>query len=146
MKMEITILGLRVALIALLYLFLIVVVVIVARDLRGADRAVEARTSRYGYLVVVYGGEAELLPGDRIPLRPVTSLGRGMTNTVVLADPSISTEHALLTWRGEHWWSEDLGSTNGTYVDGERVTAPTVVHDNSLIQVGRVQLKLVQET
>lgn len=54
--------------------------------------------------------------------RPVAHIGRGTHNDVRLADDSVSSSHATITRRGSRWVVLDLGSTNGSYVDGERVT------------------------
>lgn len=53
--------------------------------------------------------------------RPVAHVGRGAQNDVRLRDDSVSGSHATLSRRGGRWFVLDLGSTNGTYVDGERV-------------------------
>lgn len=53
--------------------------------------------------------------------RPVAHVGRGGHNDVRLRDDSVSGSHATLSRRGGKWFVLDLGSTNGTYVDGERV-------------------------
>ena len=53
---------------------------------------------------------------------PVANIGRGDYNDVVIADPSVSTMHAKLQRRDAVWILTDLGSTNGTFVEGERLT------------------------
>lgn len=53
--------------------------------------------------------------------RPVAHIGRAEYNEVRLKDTSVSGSHATLTRRGNGWVVLDLGSTNGTYVDGERI-------------------------
>lgn len=63
-----------------------------------------------------------LLHGTRFRIeRPVIHIGRGKHNDIQLADDSVSGSHATLTRRGSAWVIADLGSTNGTYVDGERL-------------------------
>lgn len=58
--------------------------------------------------------------------RPVAQLGRGPRNDVQLADESISASHATLVRRGGAWHLLDLGSRNGSYVDGQRITEQTL--------------------
>ncbi len=64
-------------------------------------------------------------------------VGRGRTADVVLADATISRAHAAIGFNGEAFYVQDLGSTNGTRVNGER--APQVeLHDGDEIRFGRL--------
>ena len=64
---------------------------------------------------------AGLLRGRRFRIeRPVTHVGRGPHNEIVIGDESISSTHATLQRRADGWVVVDQGSRNGTYVDGER--------------------------
>ncbi len=63
-------------------------------------------------------------------------IGRDEANDIVIADPEVSRHHARLRRRGETFTVEDLGSTNGTFVDARRVTAPTPLKNGSEIQLG----------
>ncbi|MER3459472.1 MAG: FHA domain-containing protein, partial [Chloroflexota bacterium] len=83
--------------------------------------------------------------GTVFPLQPVTSLGRAPTNTVALPDSYASGEHALLSLRGNQWWLEDLGSRNGTFLNGVLITEPVVASAGDIISIGRVQLKVELE-
>jgi hypothetical protein len=62
------------------------------------------------------------------------------TNTIALTDSSISTRHAQVTRTGDTFTVEDLGSRNGTFVNGEKVTAPRALADNDVIRFGRMIL------
>src|SRR5467141_1596084 len=63
------------------------------------------------------------LKNQRVPVKtPVFNIGRADYNDIVLPDPSVSTAHAKLQRREGVWVVVDLDSTNGTFVDGERVT------------------------
>ncbi len=137
------ILALRLGLLALLYVFIGAVVWYVWRDLRAtATRAAQAPRP-LARLVVADDGGSDLKPGEAFPLQPVTALGRDLSNTIVLSDPTISSQHTLVSLRDGQWWVEDLGSRNGTYVNGARVLRPLVVSPGDLIGVGRIQFRLV---
>lgn len=146
MELEAIILLLRILLIALLYLFLLAVVAVILRDLRAASRRVAEPEPRYGQLIVLEAGQTGLSPGDVFALRPITSLGRSLTNTIILPDTFVSAEHALLAYRDGHWWLEDLGSTNGTFVNGMRIEEPIIVGQGDEIGLGQVRLKLEMRT
>ena len=63
------------------------------------------------------------LRGRRVPIKvPVVNIGRGDYNDILIADPSVSTMHAKLQRRESVWVLTDLGSTNGTFVEGARLT------------------------
>lgn len=70
----------------------------------------------------------------------VTTIGRAVENTIVITSKRISREHARV--RRETWrvMLEDLGSTNGTYVNNERVTEPVQLHDGDRVTFGDVML------
>lgn len=83
------------------------------------------------------------LAGTRITLdgRPIT-IGRADDSTLVLDDDYASTRHARLSLRGADWYVEDLGSTNGTYLDRAKVTAPLRVPLGVPIRIGKTVIEL----
>lgn len=77
--------------------------------------------------------------GERLHARvPVANVGRADYNDIVIADPSVSTMHAKLQSRGGVWVLADLGSTNGTFVDGELVTDEVALGPGALVRFGEV--------
>jgi len=70
---------------------------------------------------------------------PVTVIGRGTEADVIVDDIGVSRRHAEVRVEGNHLVVADLGSTNGTFVDGERITTAEVV-DGSQIKIGRSTL------
>ena len=90
-------------------------------------------------LVVVDGA----LAGTTVTLAadPIT-IGRADDSTIVLTDDFVSTRHARLVPADGKWLVEDLGSTNGTYLDRQRVTSPTPVPLGTPIRVGKTVMEL----
>ncbi len=77
--------------------------------------------------------------GTRVSLRsPVVSIGRGEYNDVVIADPSVSTMHAKLQRRDGVWTVVDLGSTNGTFMEDERVSDDAPIAPGTTLRFGEV--------
>jgi hypothetical protein len=73
-------------------------------------------------------------PGMAFELpKEVTALGRDVSNDIVLGDPEVSRQHARLTRTPGGYVLEDLGSTNGTFVNGERLVSPRVLNSGDLI-------------
>jgi hypothetical protein len=76
-------------------------------------------------------------PGQRFALtQPTITIGREAGNDVVVSDPQISRRHASLTWDGRQFIIQDLGSANGTFVNGVRLTAPQVLQPGDVIGLG----------
>jgi hypothetical protein len=148
----------RAGFLALLWLFVFVALRVVRSDLyaasgmgvaapsrgglRGglrAQRGVSGRGRRARQLIVTHGA----LAGTRVTLdsRPIM-LGRADDSTLVLDDDYASTRHARLTLQGEEWYVEDLGSTNGTYLDRAKVDGPTRVPLGVPIRIGKTVIEL----
>ena len=81
------------------------------------------------------------LAGQRLGVKsPVVNIGRADYNDIVIPDPSVSTSHAKLQRREGVWVLVDLESTNGTFVDGERVRGEAALAPGAQLRLGDVQL------
>jgi len=129
---------LRLAFLALLYLFLAAVVRVLLRDLRAAAR--EPATVLGRLVVVASPGDPPV--GTALPADAVTTIGRDVNNTIVLDDPFVTGEHAVLTFRGRAWFVEDLQSTNGTFLNGEPVDGVAAAAFGDELTIGGVRLRL----
>lgn len=142
----------RAGFLALLWLFVLAALRVVRSDLysasgmrvsmpgtNAAGRQRRGRNKSPRQLVVTHGA----LAGTRISLdgRPIM-LGRADDSTLVLDDDYASTRHARLSFRGTDWYVEDLGSTNGTYLDRAKVTGPTKVPLGVPIRIGKTVIEL----
>jgi hypothetical protein len=141
----------RAGFLALLWLFVLAVLRVVRSDLYAASGlrvsvtgfrlggAKKNRVKAARQLVVTHGA----LAGTRISLdgRPIL-IGRADDSTLVLDDDSASTRHARVSLRGTDWYVEDLGSTNGTYLDRAKVTAPLRVPLGVPIRIGKTVIEL----
>ncbi len=79
------------------------------------------------------------MKGRRLPVKvPVVNIGRADFNDVVINDPSVSTTHAKLQRRDDVWVLSDLGSTNGTFVEGERLSGEVALGPGATIKFGEV--------
>lgn len=142
----------RAGFLALLWLFVLVALRVVRSDLYAASglRAIVPgrRTSTRGgggrgrharQLIVTHGA----LAGTRVSLDSRSiMLGRADDSTLVLDDDYASTRHAKLSLQGEEWYVEDLGSTNGTYLDRAKVSGPTRVPLGVPIRIGKTVIEL----
>ncbi len=144
--MDLVLLVLRLLAGMLLLSFLGSIFWLLWHDYRAAASMIEDGKRQRGRLVVVASHDENAVEvGTTYPLLPLTSLGRGPTNTIVLRDNFASQEHALLTRRGAQWWLEDRHSSNGTRLNGEPVQEPVVVSAGDVICIGQIELKLELE-
>jgi Nif-specific regulatory protein len=74
------------------------------------------------------------------------SLGRNSRNAMVLDDRYASKRHAEVFYDGDKWVIRDCGSTNGTRVNGRRISDPTPLHDGAVIAIGDVTLRFLLRT
>ena len=108
------------------------------RDLQLATRSLEQHEFDFGFLQVAHPEQ----PPQKFRLRPVMSIGRVASNTVVLNQNYASSQHALLTHRDNQWWIEDLHSRNGTLVNNVQIDEPTVVTVGDTITIGDTIISL----
>lgn len=142
---EEALLLLKIGFLVLLYLFLWKIVRTASRDRRTpqesfvlAPQQVRKATSpekrAKGRLVVVADGDGKG-PVFEIDAAAVT-VGRGHANDIPLEDEFASTQHARLEAREDGVWVEDVGSTNGTVVNGTRIDGPRKLAPGDVIRIG----------
>lgn len=135
------------ALIGLVYLILIIIVITVRREMAyrtsGQERSVTAAAGRIK--VISAGSDTRILPGKVLLLKPDTRLGAETDNDLILGDQYISKYHARLHWDGAVWWIEDLGSSNGTTVDGHICLArnPQPIKAGASLQLGDMVFEMM---
>jgi hypothetical protein len=142
--------ALRVAFVAVLYLFLAQVTRVMLREIRAvaavrspAARIVSgpARPVDERGMIVLDAGDTWLEPGAYFPFEGETLIGRGSGNDIQIEDPFISAEHARIIMEPDRTIFVDLGSTNGSRVNGEDVRTPVTLFDGDVVQLGRVRFR-----
>jgi pSer/pThr/pTyr-binding forkhead associated (FHA) protein len=155
---EIALLIIKVVFLALLWLFILSVVSVIRSDLFGRTvRAAEQpqpqeletppapprkdkrQRGQPRVFTITQGRQAGLsaaLAGG------VIMIGRGADCQLILDDDYVSTRHARVVGTPNGIYVEDLGSTNGTYVNGQRITAPTTITLSDTVRIGKTMLRL----
>lgn len=152
---EITLTIVKVLFLALLWLFILFVASVVRSDLFGRavssaegvrqlqdpDRGRKTRRAKGQPRVMTItngpsaGTQAQLADG-------MIMIGRGADCQLLLDDDYVSTRHARVVAGDSGLYIEDLGSTNGTYVNGMRISAPTTITLQDTVRIGKTVLKL----
>jgi hypothetical protein len=136
----------RTLLLVLLYGFLGLTAWIAWRELRAhASRPGSARTGAASRVVVLAGGESGWPTGTAFALQPTTVIGRDLDAGIVLQDATLSGRHAVVARDDGGWWVEDVGSTNGTYLNGEQIdpASPAPLRSGDILRCGNVELRVV---
>ncbi len=147
-------LAVKAAFLIVLYLFVARAVRAVVIDVFG-PRAERRRPPSYTPLAAPRAAPArsprrpprELVVTDAsgrrtIPLKESITMGRAATCDLVVADNYVSNVHARVYLRDGAYWLEDLGSTNGTYVNRTRVSVPTAIGPGDQVRMGKATLEL----
>ena len=144
---------LKIAFLVLLYLFIWRIVRTASRDLRLPQESFILAPSREsgiatapppvrsGRLVVVKSPELEEGMDFELNSSQLT-IGRGRQNDIALAhDDYVSARHARLEPRQDGVWVQDLGSTNGTFLNGTRLERPRRLTQGDIVRIGETDLR-----
>ncbi len=151
MELDPVAVALKFGFIAILYLFLLWVSRSALRDLRRSGG--ESASPDYDEATGMHAAGASMdapagMPRLRVESAPGlrsgaaydlsrgATLGRGTQADIVLEDTFSSSQHARLAPQGDAIVLEDLGSTNGTYLNGEPLSGPQPLHDGDRIRIG----------
>jgi FHA domain len=151
-------LALKIAFIVLLYLFIWRIVRSASRDFRTGTGALPAQESvlmrpteaaglglapvARARLVVLKSPALDV--GEEVPVDSMpVAIGRGGQNEIALdGDEFASAQHARFETRRDGLWVEDIGSTNGTFVNGARVTTPRRLAKGDVVRVGQTDFRV----
>ena len=156
---DFTVLVLKIAFLAILWLFIIVITMVIHSDMVGRRQKKSRATTeptepapeptrrrapkhpkKEPWVLAIDSG---IHAGDRLQLVPQVHIGRSDACELVLDDDYVSSMHAVLNHHDNGTWVlEDLGSTNGTFVNSARLSDPMVVGVNDIIRIGGVQMRL----
>jgi pSer/pThr/pTyr-binding forkhead associated (FHA) protein len=155
---ELTLFLIRIAYLAILWIFVLSAISVIRSDMFGArvpeaargaaprgakpPRQAKAPSKRRGaptHVAVTAGSNT----GERVDLdRAPILIGRGSDAAIRLDDDYVSTRHARIAASGDQWFVEDLGSTNGTYIGSVRITQPTTITVGTQVRIGKTILEL----
>jgi pSer/pThr/pTyr-binding forkhead associated (FHA) protein len=155
-SVEWTLLALRLTAVVVLYAFLIAAISVIWRELHSAkpanpgqpdqpistsSGAQPARLRVSAAADVPANGGISLRTGEVFALSSPVTVGRAPDNGIVLPDDCVSHHHARLERYDGEWWLSDLGSRNGTFLNGIPISKPVPVADGDVITLGQLGLK-----
>jgi len=131
-------LGLRIAMAVSLYAFLGFTLYVLWHELLQQSVQVTPPPPPTMILIIAKEGHEERYRYDL----PEIIIGRDPACDLVLSDSTISAKHARLTYKHNHWWLEDMKSTNGTMLDQQQVDIPLVVTSGDRFTCGQVEISV----
>ena len=135
----IVLLSLRILLALCLYLFLAWAVRIIWQDLRQTHTSRQQQIINPLQLTVEFG---EGGPTMHFLTNPENILGRGANCDIRLLEQTVSSKHARIYFEHRQWWLEDLGSSNGTFLNEMPLLQPAVLTDRDHVRFGKAAAEI----
>ncbi|AQR97932.1 MULTISPECIES: FHA domain-containing protein [Clostridium] len=131
--------------IVILYVIIYYALKIMYKDVKngGKKRRPTVVKGNYGLEIMSSGSVKELKEGSIIPIRSDLTIGRKSDNLIVLNEQHISGNHAKILVRNDSLFLEDLNSTNGTYLNGTKITGKVKLSNKDEIKIGNVIFKIL---
>jgi len=146
---DIFVFGLKIGFLVLLWLFILFTGSIIRTDLFGrkvlvtepatpaapAPSRKQRRAAKHWpkMLTITHGPQA----GTTLPLGDGITIGRASDCQLILDDDYVSTHHTRISRGADGYVVEDIGSTNGTFVNNERIVAPVALNPGDTLRIGR---------
>ncbi len=129
----------KISFLIFIYLFLFITVIIIYLDLRKRS-ILSAGNGAIGEIKLKIIDGPSNIRGKIFSFQEKVEIGRSVKSNIIIDDPTISNHHASLTFQKNHLYLEDLGSTNGTYYQGKKITGPTIINIGDKFQVGGTKI------
>lgn len=131
--------------IILLYVIIYYALKIMYKDVKTGVKARNNSSGiRYGIEVIQTGVNSTLEQGSVVPIRGIITLGRKPENTIVLTEPFVSGNHAKIYAKNNNLYVEDLNSTNGVYVNNERIQEKYKLVADDEVKIGSAIFKVLK--
>jgi pSer/pThr/pTyr-binding forkhead associated (FHA) protein len=134
----IIVLFLRIMLATALFAFLFWAVYTIYRDLRIQTELLQSRKTPGLTLAVTNTLEDQ----TALFAVPEVIIGRSPACNYIIHNETVSSMHARLSFHHNQWWIEDLRSTNGTFINDERIATPAVVMSGDDLRCGQVNIRI----
>lgn len=133
----------KIIIIGIIYLIIFYALSIMYKDMKNGDRKQVQRKKQFGLEIVDSGVSGELRKGSVIPINREITIGRKEDNSIVLPESYVSGHHARIYMRNNRYIIEDLNSTNGTILNGDRLEERTYLSAGDQVKIGTVVLKVI---
>lgn len=124
------------------YIIIFLALKIMYKDIKNVGKQKNRRRTM-GLEILSLGNNTTLKKGGIIPLSQEIKIGRKIDNTVVLEDEYVSSHHARIYLIDGEYILEDLKSTNGTFLNDEKIVRESSIIPGDIIKIGSIVLKVI---
>lgn len=132
----------KVIIIILIYVVIFIAMRLIYKDMKNGSRTRTSRRS-FGLEVMETSKGSTVKKGSLIPIQRMLTIGRKEDNNLHITDPYASSYHAKIYLKNEEYILEDLGSTNGTSINGEKLTGKIVLKPGDEIKIASYDFKVI---
>ncbi|CAM2884004.1 FHA domain-containing protein [Hathewaya histolytica] len=133
--------------IAVIYIIIFLALIIMYRDIKNPNTRKKQLSSKrkksFGLEVINSGGNINLRPGSVIPVQSELTIGRKPDNLLVLNESYVSSYHAKVYFSNNSYIISDLNSTNGTYINDQKLEKERFLKAGDQIKIGSAIFKVI---
>lgn len=133
----------RFIIIGIVYIIIFFALRIMYKDIKNGGRKKVTRKKAFGLEVLDPGRNSILKKGSVLPINREVTIGRKENNVLVMDDQFVSGHHARVFIKNTDYMLEDLGSTNGTLLNGERIDGKIILKVGDEIEIGSAAFKVI---
>lgn len=128
--------------IGIIYVIIVVALVIMYKDIKNGGKK-KVKRQGLGLEILTVGGNLGLKKGSIIPVHGELTIGRKDDNLLKLSDDYASSHHARIRLKNNEYIFEDLGSTNGSFLNNKKVEARMLLKAGDTIKIGSSEFKVI---
>lgn len=133
----------KIIIIAIIYLIIAFALRIMYKDMKSGDKKSVKRGKAFGLEVVDGGMNNMVRRGSVVPIDREVTIGRKEDNTVVLAEEYVSGHHARIFMKNNDYVFQDLNSTNGSIINGQKIYDKVCIRPGDKIEIGTIVFKVI---
>lgn len=130
--------------VTIIYLFIFAIIRMIYIDIRSMNTHMSSNSQKLPYLKLTNRDALELETEERYVLQDDMTIGRDSDNSIAIRDSFLSGRHVMFIRQDKSYFVKDLGSTNGTFVNGQKLgDTPVQLKDGDKMQIGQLDLLFV---
>lgn len=133
----------KIIIVVIIYCIIVYALKIMYNDMKNDGRKKRKKRIKFGLEIVERGENQNLQNGSVVPMDDYLTIGRAEDNLVSLSDKYVSSHHLKIYIRNNEYILEDLGSTNGTFVNDRKINGKVIVRKGDKIKVGSSIFKVI---
>ncbi|MFD3155734.1 FHA domain-containing protein [Haloimpatiens sp. FM7330] len=129
--------------IVVIYIIIALILKIMYKDIKNSGKKRRKKRKKYGLEILQIEGNSNFKVGSVVPISSVITIGRKEDNFLILYDNYVSSYHARIGVKNNNCVLQDLNSTNGTFINDEKINGEVYLSPGDIIQVGKSTFKMI---